>query len=107
MIINTINYILQYYLSSVIILISMNIFIIYAFFTHSTIMNNKKKHSIKYVLTALVILSFSTFLPAIASAAPLAPSDKDWQYTHGNSWAWNSNDQTQINNGNVGQVEVK
>src|SRR3990172_7717501 len=69
-------------------------------------MNNNKK-SLKYVLTALVILAFSTFLPTIAYAAPLATNDKDWQYVNGNSWAWNYSPQTQINKDNVQNLEVK
>src|SRR3989304_6793115 len=69
-------------------------------------MNNNKK-SLKYVLTALVLLAFSTFLPTIAYAVPLATNDKDWQYTNGNSWAWNYSPQTQINKNNVQNLEVK
>jgi len=64
-------------------------------------------NSIKYVLISLVILSFSTFLPTIALAAPLASNDKDWQYVNGNSWAWNYSPQTQINKDNVQNLEVK
>src|SRR3989304_7265088 len=70
-------------------------------------MMNNEKISKKYVLTALVILSLSTFLPTIAYAAPLANSDKDWQNVNGNSWAWNYSPQTQINKNNVGDLEVK
>ena len=69
-------------------------------------MNNNKK-SLKYVLTALVILAFSTFLPTIAYAAPVANSDKDWQYVNANSWGWNYSPETQINKDTVGQLEVK
>jgi len=69
-------------------------------------MNNNKK-SIKYVLTALVILSFSTFLPTIAYAAPTGDNGKDWVNTNGNSWAWNYSPQTQINKNNVQNLEVK
>ncbi|MFQ6134907.1 MAG: PQQ-binding-like beta-propeller repeat protein, partial [Nitrososphaerales archaeon] len=60
-----------------------------------------------HILTTLAILSFSTFIPALAYAAPLAVSDKDWQYVNGNSWAQNYSPQTQINKDNVDQLEVK
>jgi len=43
----------------------------------------------------------------VVIAAPLAVSDKDWQYVNGNSWAWNYSPQTQINKNNVDQLEVK
>jgi len=82
------------------------IFIIYNV-VEPTIIMNSNKYSIKYVFTALVILSLSTFLPTIAYAAPAANSDKDWQYTNGNSWAWNYSPQTQINKNNVKDLEVK
>jgi len=88
------------------IIICINIFIIYTVFTLSVIMNSNK-NSIKYVLTALVILAFSTFLPAIAYAAPGAQPDGDWQYVNGNSWGWNYSPQTQINKANVNNLEVK
>lgn len=66
--------------------------------------------SIKYRITIfslLTILAFGTFVPALAYAAPMANSDKDWQYTQGNSWAWNYSPQNQINKNNVDQLEVK
>ncbi len=59
------------------------------------------------ILTILSILSFSTFLPAIAYAAPAATSAKDWQFMNGNSWAWNYSPQTQINKDTVNNLEVK
>ncbi len=66
-----------------------------------------KIHTKIYILTALFILSFSTFVPALALAAPLANNDKDWQYVNGNSWGWNYSPQTQINKDNVQNLEVK
>ncbi|MBI2937171.1 MAG: PQQ-binding-like beta-propeller repeat protein [Thaumarchaeota archaeon] len=57
--------------------------------------------------TVLVILAFSAFIPALAYAAPLSNSDKDWQRVNGNSWAWNYSPQTQINKNNVKDLEVK
>src|SRR3989337_1072467 len=66
--------------------------------------NNKSK---RYVLTALLILSFSTILPSLAYAAPLAQPDADWQYVNGNSWGWNYNAQTQISKANVDKLEIK
>jgi len=69
-------------------------------------MNNNKK-SMKYVLSALVILSFGTFIPTLAYAAPLADSARDWQYVNGNSWGQNYSPQTQITPKNVGDLEVK
>ncbi len=59
------------------------------------------------ILSVLVILVFSTFLPAMVYAAPQATSEKDWQYTDGNSWAWNYSPETQINKNNVQNLEVK
>ncbi len=58
------------------------------------------------ILTILTILSFSTFLPALAHAAPLAVSEKDWERVNGNSWAHNNSPQTQINKNNVRDLEV-
>ncbi len=55
----------------------------------------------------LCILSFSTFIPALAYAEPLANEAKDWHYVNGNSWAWNYSPQTQITKDNVEQIEVK
>ncbi len=69
-------------------------------------MTNAKRFK-PYILTVLAILSFSTFLPALAYAAPLATSAKDWQFVNGNSWAWNYSPETQINKNNVGNLEVK
>ncbi|MCL4435680.1 MAG: PQQ-binding-like beta-propeller repeat protein [Thaumarchaeota archaeon] len=59
------------------------------------------------LLGILVILTFGTFMPALAFAAPLANSEKDWQYVNGNSWAWNYSPETQINKNNVNNLEVK
>ncbi|MCL5318248.1 MAG: PQQ-binding-like beta-propeller repeat protein, partial [Thaumarchaeota archaeon] len=59
------------------------------------------------ILSILIILSFSTFLPALAYAAPLANTEKDWQYVNGNSWGQNYSPETQINKNNVGNLEVK
>ena len=59
------------------------------------------------LLSILALLSFSTVIPALAFAAPLANNDKDWQNVNGNSWAWNYSPQTQISKDNVNQLEVK
>jgi hypothetical protein len=59
------------------------------------------------VLTVLTILSFSTLATTLAYAAPLADNGKDWQNVNGNSWAQNYSPQTQINKGNVDNLEVK
>src|SRR3989304_504232 len=59
------------------------------------------------ILTVLAILALNIFIPSKAYAAPLATSDKDWQYVNGNSWAWNYSPQTQINKDNVANLEVK
>jgi len=59
------------------------------------------------LLTIFTILALSTVTPSIAYAAPLAVSDKDWQYVNGNSWAWNYSPQKQITKDNVNQLEVK
>src|SRR3989304_3512120 len=96
----TIKYLISCNIDTIIILI------IYTFFICLIIMNNNKK-SLKYVLTALVILTFSTFLPTIAYAAPLANNGNDWQNINGNSWAQNYSPQTQINKNNVGNLEIK
>src|SRR3972149_5793069 len=58
-------------------------------------------------LTVLIVLAFSTIVPALAYAAPLANNGKDWQYVNGNSWAQNNSPQTQINKNNVNQLEAK
>ncbi|MCL4437285.1 MAG: hypothetical protein M1503_08305 [Thaumarchaeota archaeon] len=55
----------------------------------------------------LVLLTFSTFATSLAYAAPLANTEKDWQYVGGNSWGWHYGPQTQINKNNVDQLEVK
>ncbi|HEY4699699.1 MAG TPA: hypothetical protein VIH27_04935, partial [Nitrososphaerales archaeon] len=68
-------------------------------------MNNNKNS--KNVIAALIILSFSTFLPTIVYAAPLANNDKDWQNVNGNTWAWNYSPQSQINKNNVQNLEIK
>ncbi len=59
------------------------------------------------LISILAILSFSTFIPALAYAAPTATSARDWQHVNGNSWAWNYSPQTQINKDNVEDLEVK
>jgi outer membrane protein assembly factor BamB len=59
------------------------------------------------VLTVLTILSFSTFVPALAYAEPQANSAQDWQFPDGNSWAWNYSPETQINKNNAQNLEVK
>ena len=59
------------------------------------------------ILSLLVILSFSTIVPALAYAAPLANNGKDWEYVNGNSWGWNYSPQTQITKDNVKNLEVK
>lgn len=68
-------------------------------------MANPIKYRI-YLLGILVVLGFSTFMPALALAAPVATSDKDWQYVNGNSWGWNYSPETQINKDNVNNLEV-
>lgn len=59
------------------------------------------------ILCILAILTFSTFAPALAFAAPLANDGNSWQNVNGNSWAWNYSPQTQINKNNVKNLEVK
>ncbi len=54
-----------------------------------------------------VILLLGSLLLAFAYAAPLANTEKDWQYVNANSWAWNYSPETQINRNNVDQLEVK
>jgi len=68
---------------------------------------NNNKYSIKYVFTALVILTLSTFLPTIAYAAPTANNGDDWQFVNGNSWGWNYSPQTQITKDTVQNLDVK
>ncbi len=58
-------------------------------------------------LMALITLSLSTIIPALAYAEPLATSAKDWQFTNANSWAWNYSPETQITKDNVDQLETK
>ncbi len=69
-------------------------------------MTNSSKYRLT-LLSILALLSFSTVIPALAFAAPLAYNDKDWQYVNGNSWAWNYSPQTQINKNNAQNLEVK
>jgi outer membrane protein assembly factor BamB len=60
------------------------------------------------LLSIIVLLSFSTILPAFVFAAPTGTNNgKDWQYTDGNSWAQNYTPETQINKNNVNSLEVK
>ncbi|MBI2937289.1 MAG: PQQ-binding-like beta-propeller repeat protein [Thaumarchaeota archaeon] len=66
--------------------------------------------SSKYWITnciLLTILAFSTFVPALAFAAPLDNSEKNWLNMNGNTWAWNYSPETQINKDNVQNLEVK
>lgn len=58
-------------------------------------------------LIILAVLASSTFLPALAFGAPLANSAENWQYTNGNSWAWNYSPETQITKDNIEDIEVK
>ncbi len=69
-------------------------------------MSNTNRFRIS-ILSILAILSFSTLIPALAYAAPLATNDKDWQYVGGNSWGWHYSPQTQINKNNAQNLEVK
>ncbi len=54
----------------------------------------------------LAILVASTLIP-VSYAAPLATSEKDWQYMNGNSWGWNYSPETQITKSTVKNLEVK
>src|SRR3989337_4102425 len=74
-------------------------------FSNKALMLSRRYRVTNY--TVLVILAFSAFIPALAYAAPLSNSDKDWQRVNGNSWAWNYSPQTQINKNNVKDLEVK
>ncbi|MCL5317503.1 MAG: hypothetical protein M1503_04465 [Thaumarchaeota archaeon] len=58
-------------------------------------------------ITILASLILSIISTSFAYAAPLANTEKDWQYLNGNSWGWNYSPQTQINNDNVKNLEVK
>jgi outer membrane protein assembly factor BamB len=58
-------------------------------------------------VTVIALLSFSTIIPALAYAQPLANNGRDWQFVNGNSWGWNYSPQNQINKDNVDQIEVK
>jgi outer membrane protein assembly factor BamB len=69
-------------------------------------MTNTKSYK-STILVILAILSFSTFAPALAYAAPLGNSAENWQNVNGNSWAQNYSPQTQINKNNVDNLEVK
>ncbi len=69
-------------------------------------MQNTNQHKL-ILLCIIAILSFGTVVPALAFAAPVANTDKDWQYVNGNSWAQNYSPETQITKDNVGQLEVK
>ncbi|MBI2937285.1 MAG: PQQ-binding-like beta-propeller repeat protein [Thaumarchaeota archaeon] len=70
-------------------------------------MSNNRRNYRLAILPILAILTFSTFATTLAYAAPLAVSDKDWQYVNGGSWAGNYSPEKQINKDNVGALEVK
>src|SRR3990170_9131542 len=60
------------------------------------------------LLSIIILLSFSTILPAFVYAAPTGTNNgKDWQYTNGDSWAQNYSPETQINKATVNNLEVK
>ncbi|MBI2937790.1 MAG: PQQ-binding-like beta-propeller repeat protein [Thaumarchaeota archaeon] len=60
------------------------------------------------LLSIIVILSFSTILPAFVYAVPTGTNNgKDWMYTDGDSWAQNYTPETQITKSNVNSLEVK
>jgi alcohol dehydrogenase (cytochrome c) len=66
--------------------------------------DNNQKVVVLYFITLLLL---GTLLLGLAYAAPLANTEKDWQYVNANSWAWNYSPETQINKNNVDQLEVK
>jgi alcohol dehydrogenase (cytochrome c) len=59
------------------------------------------------IFSVLIVLTFSTFVPALAYAAPLSESAKDWVNINGNSWAQNYSPETSITKDNVNNLEVK
>jgi outer membrane protein assembly factor BamB len=59
------------------------------------------------VIIILAILTLSVIIPSFAYAAPLATTEKNWQFNNGNSWGWNYSPETQITNNNVQNLEVK
>ncbi len=67
---------------------------------------NKRKSKLTF-LSVLAILSLSTIMPALVSAAPRDVSDANWVHVNGNSWAQNYSPQTQINSDNIDDLEVK
>ncbi len=60
-----------------------------------------------HITLVLTILTLSTVIPGIAFAAPTGSDGKDWQFANGNSWAQGYSPETQINKGNVDQLEIK
>jgi outer membrane protein assembly factor BamB len=46
-------------------------------------------------------------MPALAFAAPRSNSASNWENVNGNSWGWNYSPQTQINQDNVDELEIK
>jgi len=58
-------------------------------------------------LSIIMILSFSTIIPAIAYAQPLGNSAANWPYPNGNSWAQGYSPETQITRDNIDDLEVK
>ena len=64
----------------------------------------------KYKITLLMTLSifvFSTFVPALIYAGPVADSASNWEYMNGDSWGGNNSPQTQMNRDNADAFEVK
>ncbi|MHA2067779.1 MAG: hypothetical protein ACXABY_25735, partial [Candidatus Thorarchaeota archaeon] len=59
------------------------------------------------LLIVLAILSFSTIMPALAYAQPLANVADNWEYVNGNSWGWNYSPASQFTVDNVDALEVK
>jgi outer membrane protein assembly factor BamB len=68
-------------------------------------LNSRKKRI--YLLSTLAILSLSTINIPLIFAAPRDISDSNWIHVNGNSWAQNHHPQTQINNDNVDNLEIK
>ena len=72
----------------------------------SKMLNVKRKSKIT-LLSVIAILSLSTIMPALAFAAPRSNSASNWENVNGNSWGWNYSPQTQINQDNVDNLEIK
>ena len=67
-----------------------------------------RKYMLSYkFLSVLVLLSFSTIMPALAFGAPIQQSAENWENMNGDTWAWNYSPQTQITKDNVNNLEVK